>query len=47
MCMRVYVLVCVLVERNVGVIANCESCMVSDERMENAVAMVIPGKWDW
>lgn len=42
------VLVCVFVERNVGVIANCESwSMVSDERMENAVAMVIPGKWDW
>lgn len=45
--MCVCVLVCVFVERNVGVIANCEFCMVSDERMENAVAMVIPGKWDW
>lgn len=45
--MCVCALVCVFVERNVGVIANCESCMVSDERTENAVAMVIPGKWDW
>lgn len=45
--MCVCVLICVFVERNVGVIANCESCMVSDERMKNAVAMVIPGKWDW
>lgn len=45
--MCVCVLVCVFVERNVGVIANCESCMVSDERMENAVAILILGKWDW